>query len=68
MKSRAKIFVLMLSVLMLAGAWALAEYMAGPFSSGETAAMADSALINLSVGTAQELCALSWSYDGQTVN
>ena len=68
MKSRAKIFVLMLSAAMLTGAWALAEYMAGASSSGETAAMANSALINLSVGTAQELCALSWSYDGQTVN
>lgn len=69
MKSRGKMFVLMLSVLMLMGAWVLAEYMAGPFSNRETAAaLSDSALMNISVGTAQELCALSWSYDGQTVN
>lgn len=71
MKPRARIFMLLLSLAVLAGAWLLAEGMArGPVAavqaSAETAVPEESAA--LAVGAAQDITAISWSYDGETVN
>lgn len=68
MKPRAKLMMLLLSLAMLAGAWLLAESMSAGEEPEAAEALAEPALFDLSVGPARALTALSWSYDGETVN
>ena len=69
MGRRKKIAVLVLSSAVLAGAWLTAEYM-DRAPAAEALAQADPSPepIDLSVGRAREMTALSWSWEGQTVN
>ena len=69
MKQRAKLAMCLVSAAVLAGAWLAAEYM----ERGEAlaaAAMEPAAeeTLSLAVGPREALTALSWSWDGQTVN
>jgi hypothetical protein len=66
MKTRAKLAVLALALVVLAGAWLLAEYMAGRFTPEEAAEEPE--VVDLSAGMPGDMTALSWSYGGQTVN
>ncbi len=69
MKPKGKFVMLFLSLAILAGAWLLAESMAAAERAGETAAVSAAAeRIDLSVGGGAAVTALSWVWDGQTVN
>lgn len=69
MKRRKKMAALLLSAAVLSGAWLMAEYRERE-PAAEAAAADDPTPegIDLSVGRARDLTALSWSWDGQTVN
>lgn len=69
MKKRRKFAVLTISAAVLAGAWLLAEYTVRMPAEQVLAPMGEDAeVIDLSIGRAREITALSWSWEGQTVN
>lgn len=69
MKQRAKFVMFMLSAAVLAGAWLVAGYMDGLSQTAEGAGPdATAEPIPLSVGSREALTALSWSWEGRTVN
>lgn len=69
LRQRKKFAVLALSAAVLAGAWLLAEYMdRAPAAEALAREEPSPEPIDLSVGRARELTALSWSWEGQTVN
>ncbi len=67
MKQRAKFTMFVLSAAVLAGAWLLADPTAG-LRDAAAEPEPSTEPISLAVGTAEELTALSWSWEGQTVN
>lgn len=68
MKRSKKLLILMLALVVLAGAWLLAEYMSGRFSDESAAEEGQAENIDLSAGLYEDITALSWSYGGQTVS
>ncbi len=69
MKTRKKFAVLALSAAVLAGAWLLAEYTIRMPAEPVLASVDETAeTIDLSIGRAREITALSWSWEGRTVN
>jgi hypothetical protein len=66
MKMRAKLAVLALALVVLAGAWFLAAYMAGQDDQPPQTDPEES--VDISAGLERDITALSWSYQGQTVN
>ena len=68
MKQRAKLTMCLVSAAVLAGAWLVADYMEDEAVTASVQAPAEEEPLSLAVGTREELTALSWSWDGETVN
>ena len=68
MKQRAKLVSFLLSAAVLAGAWLTADRMEGQTAAAGPAPEVTPTPIPLAVGTREELTALSWSWEGETVN
>lgn len=69
MKQRAKLAMCVVSAAVLAGAWLAAEYLER--EAEQAAAVMESTEeenLSLAIGPREALTALSWSWDGQTVN
>lgn len=69
MRRRTKRAALFLSLALLAGAWLVTGYMLELGRKAEAEpALAESAGFDLSIGTQKDMTALSWAWNGQTVN
>lgn len=69
MEPRARIWMPLLALTVLAGAWVLAETMVRvPEEALPTLAEASDESVDLAVGAARDVTALSWSWEGETVS
>mgnify|MGYP002626226077 CR=1 FL=1 len=68
MKRGTRRAMLFLSLALLAGAWLVTAYMAQLDAAEAEPADAESAGYDLSIGTQKEITALSWAWEGRTVN
>ena len=68
MKQRAKLTMCLVSAAVLAGAWLVADYMEDEAVTASAQTPAEEETLSLAVGPREALTALSWSWDGQTVN
>lgn len=69
MKRRTKRAMLFLSLALLAAAWLVTAYMAQLDAEAQAVtAEAETAGYDLSIGTQKQMTALSWAWDGNTVN